>query len=55
MMHTTKVLDVAAINRATVAMTNFPASGFACYYFSKTEKRSNFNNLNKKNMAAVHT
>lgn len=38
MMHTTKVLDVAAINRATVAMTNFPASGFACDYFSKQKK-----------------
>jgi hypothetical protein len=38
MMHTTKVLDVAAINRAIVAMTNFPASGFACDYFPKQKK-----------------
>lgn len=33
MMHTTKVLDVAAINSAMVAMSNFPASGFACGNF----------------------
>lgn len=34
-MHTTKILDVAAINRATVPITNFPASGFACNQFKK--------------------
>lgn len=39
MMHTTKILDVAAINRATVPTTNFPASGFACNYFSKPKKK----------------
>lgn len=39
MVHTTKILDVAAINRATVAIINLPASGFACDYLSKTKKK----------------
>lgn len=52
MMHTTKILDVAAINRATVPTTNFPASGFACNYFSKPKKKSFIND--HKNMAAIH-
>lgn len=52
MMHTTKILEVAAINRATVATTNFPASGFACDYSKKQQKKQFLNN--HKNMAPIH-